>query len=130
MNNRHPQRLLPASGGEDQTVRLWDPVTGASVAEPFTGHTDGVRSVAFGTTADGRLLLASDGEAVRLWDPVTGAPMSEPLTSGPGHSVAFGTTADGRLLLASDARVWLWDPVTGTPTAEPLTIKESFVDSV
>lgn len=62
-------------------------------------------SVAFGTTADGRLLLASasDDTTLRLWDPATGAPAGEPLT---GHtcevrSVAFGAAANGRLPLTS-----------------------------
>jgi WD40 repeat protein len=98
----------------------------------FAGHADRVFSVAFGTTADGRLLLASGDYAgtVRLWDPVTGTPMAEPLTgdTGPVHSVAFGTTPDGHLLLACGSgdegnagTAQLWDPVTGTPMAEPLT---------
>ena len=98
----------------------------------FAGHADRVFSVAFGTTADGRLLLASGDHAgmVRLWDPVTGTPAGEPFTGRTGvvHSVAFGTTADGRLLLAcgsgdeGDAgTVQVWDPATGTPAAEPLT---------
>ena len=103
-------------------MRLWDPVTGAPVGEPLTGHTGAVASVAFGTGPDGRLLLASGSEdgTVRLWDPVTGAPVGEPLTGHTGAvaSVAFGTGPDGRLLLASgseDGTVRLWDPVTGAP---------------
>nr|WP_277602675.1 hypothetical protein [Candidatus Protofrankia datiscae] len=32
----------------------------------MTGHTNGVRSVAF--TADGRTLASSSDEAIRLWD--------------------------------------------------------------
>ena len=130
-------RLLLASGSYDQTVRLWDPVTGAPAGEPLTGHTYSVDSVAFGTGPDGRLLLASGSadQTVRLWDPVTGAPAGEPLT---GHtslvsSVAFGTGPDGRLLLASgsyDQTVRLWDPVTGAPAGEPLTGHTYPVDSV
>jgi WD40 repeat protein len=85
-------------------VRIWDPVTdGAS--NLIAGHTGSVRSVAFGATPDGRLLLAStspDGR-VQTWDPITGAPTTEPLTGRTGSvdSVAFGTTPDGHLLLAS-----------------------------
>ena len=35
-------RLLLASGSDDGTVRVWDPVTGAPAGEPLTGHTGGV----------------------------------------------------------------------------------------
>jgi len=101
-----------------------------------------VNSVAFGTVADGWVLLASgsDDGTVRLWDLTIGTPVGPPLARGhrlrrhllalPGHgrqrrtltghtrrvnSVAFGTGADGRVLLASgsaDKTVRLWDPVT------------------
>jgi WD40 repeat protein/tetratricopeptide (TPR) repeat protein len=121
-------RLLLASGSQDYTVRVWDPVAGAPAGEPLTGHTDIVNSVAFGTGTDGRLLLASGSHdhTVRVWDAVTGAPIGEPLT---GHtntvsSVAFGTGPGGQLLLASggwDEKVRVWDPLTGAPIGEPLT---------
>ena len=152
-------QLLLASSDKDGTVRLWDPVTGTPAAEPLTGHADSVdwvgyrwtpevrpllasdarsaNSVAFGTTADGRLLLASGGGdgTVRLWDPVTGTPVGEPLT---GHassvfSVAFGTTADRQLLLATsshDGTTRLWDPAIGTPVGEPLSLDTGWVNSV
>ena len=121
------RRFLLAAGGEDGTVRLWDPVTGRAVGEQLDGHAGTVEPVAFGTTADGRLLLAFGGRngTVRLWDPVTGTAVGKPLGGHtlPVASVAFGTTADGRLLLASggrDGRVRLWDPVTGTAVGKPL----------
>ena len=130
-------RLLLASGNDDETVRVWDPATGAPAGEPLTGHTAAVTSVAFGAGPDGRLLLASGSKdmTVRLWDPATGAPAGEPLT---GHtaavtSVAFGAGPDGRLLLASgskDMTVRLWDPATGAPAGEPLTGHTAAVTSV
>ena len=52
-------RLLLATGSQDRSVRVWDPLTGTPVGQPLTGHTGTVASVALGTTADGRLLLAS-----------------------------------------------------------------------
>jgi WD40 repeat protein len=121
-------RLLLASGSRDSTVRVWDPITGALVGEPFTGDIGQVLSVTFCNLPDGRLLLASGNwdNTVRLWDPVTGAPVGEPFV---GHtdavsSVAFGTGPDARVLLASgsrDSTVRVWDLDTGSLVGAPLT---------
>ena len=68
-------RPLLASGGDDGTVRLWDPVAGEQIGYPLTGHTGGVRALAAFRPADERVRLASgsDDETVRVWDPATGA---------------------------------------------------------
>ncbi len=118
-------------------VRLWDPVSCAQVAEPLAGHRTTVTSVAFGSRADGRLLLASGSMdcTIRVWDPLAATLAVAPLT---GHratvtSVAFGTGVDGRLLLASggeDHTVRLWDPVTGNQIGEPLAGHAATVTSV
>ena len=146
-------RLLLAAGCDDGTVRLWDPLTGAPLHEPLTGHGDvesgpgiapwgltikpsetywtsgkEVESVTFGTTKDGRLLLASTGSdrTVRIWDPLTGMPIGKPLTGHTGRAwvVAAGCAPDGRLLLASgsdDLTVRVWDAQTLESVGEPLT---------
>jgi len=112
--------LLLATTGWDETVRLWDPGTGAPVGDALTGHTAKVTGCAFGTRPDGTLLLAttSDDQTVRLWDPGTGAPVGDPLTGHTGwvYGCAFGTRPDGTLLLATtsdDQTVRIWDPATG-----------------
>jgi WD40 repeat protein len=58
---------------EDETVRLWDPITATPVGDPLTGHTHWVTAVAAVPLPDGRTLLAttSNDRTVRLWDPVT-----------------------------------------------------------
>ncbi len=96
-------RVLLASGGDDTTVRLWDPVTGHAAGDPLTGHENPVRALAPVPLPDGRVLLASGGDdtTVRLWDPVTGHAAGDPLT---GHENPVRALASIRL---PDGRTWL-----------------------
>jgi WD40 repeat protein/serine/threonine protein kinase len=104
------QRLV--SGSDDNTIKLWDSVTGKELLS-LKGHTLGVWSVAF--SPDGRRLASgSDDQTVRIWDSETG----KELLTLKGHayrvySVAF--SPDGRRLAsASDDRtVKIWDIATG-----------------
>ena len=58
-------RLLVSASG-DETIRLWDPRTGAEL-RTLKGHTGPVYCVAF--MPDGRTLASSAGDGtVRLWD--------------------------------------------------------------
>ena len=110
-------RPLLASGGSDETVRIWDPATGTEHTI-LPGHNGGINALcAF--SLDGRDLLASGGDdmTVRIWDPATGTEH----TALPGHTgpvrALCAFTLDGRTLLASgssDETVRIWDPATGT----------------
>ncbi|GGY05759.1 WD40 repeat domain-containing protein [Streptomyces hiroshimensis] len=104
---------------EDYSVRPWYSTLLATIRHDqstwtLTGHTDKVNAVAFGSRADGNLLLAaaSDDGTVRLWNPITNARYKKPLRKhiGSVSTVAFGTTSDGTLYLASAGfqyiRVW------------------------
>ncbi|KAG1752763.1 WD40-repeat-containing domain protein [Suillus occidentalis] len=54
------------SGSNDQTVRLWDAVTGKPIGQSLRGHTDWVKSVSF--SPDGtRIISCSDDGTVRVW---------------------------------------------------------------
>ncbi|WP_283137121.1 trypsin-like peptidase domain-containing protein [Rhizohabitans arisaemae] len=114
------RRTLLATGGDDGTVRIWDPTTSHPIAN-LTGHTSGIRTVcAF--TANDRTLLATTGydRTVRIWDPTT----SHPIANLTGHTSGIRTvcafTANDRTLLASagyDRTIRIWDPTTSHPIA-------------
>jgi hypothetical protein len=120
-------RPVLATGGEDGTVRLWDPVAGAPIGAPLTGHNGTVWWGAWSLVAD-RPVLATGGNdgTVRLWDPVAGTPIGAPLTGHTGGGPewgAWGLVADRPVLATGgvDGTVRLWDPVAGTPIGAPLT---------
>ena len=62
---------LVASASSDNTVRLWDSSTGATL-QTLEGHLDSVNAAVF--LPDGKLVAsASSDNTVRLWDSSTGA---------------------------------------------------------
>ena len=135
-----PDGQTLASGGEDNTIILWDTTTGehartlARPTGPFVGptdtlfgHTDTVYSVAF--SPDGKTLASgSEDNTVILWDTTTGehiktlarstGPFVGPTDPLAGHtdtvySVAF--SPDGKTLASgsADNTIILWDATTG-----------------
>ena len=135
-----PDGKILASGGEDNTIILWDTTTGehtrtlARPTGPFVGptdslvgHTDTVYSVAF--SPDGQTLASgSADETIILWNTTTGertntlaiptGPFAGPINTPAGHtdtvySVAF--SPDGQTLASgsADGTIILWDTTTG-----------------
>jgi WD40 repeat protein/mono/diheme cytochrome c family protein len=107
-----PDGRQALSGGEDQTVRLWDVASGRELRR-LTGHAQEVLAVAF--SADGQR-GASGGKdrTLRLWELGTG----RQLLVCEGHTDRVGSvsfSADGRRLLSAgwDGTVRLWDADTG-----------------
>lgn len=63
---RRLEETLLASGGADDTVRLWDPRSGVEL-QILSGHSGSVRSVAF--SPDGRLLASGSWDGtVKIWE--------------------------------------------------------------
>ena len=105
-----PDGRLLASGGNDKTVRLWDPATGEH-RRTLAGHDDVVEAVAF--SPDGRLLATGDNyRTVRLWDPATGE-HRRTLAGHDGWVFCLAFSPDGRLLATGGHTLELWDPATG-----------------
>ncbi len=139
------QPPLLCSGGDDESLRFWDVVTGAQLGPPLRSHLGSVTSAAFASSSVPGVppLLATGGgwcASVCVWNLATRALHCPPLLGHVGwvHSVAFaprgagvGTDATGDpgalpptpLLLASggeEGTVRLWDAGTGQPAGPPI----------
>jgi len=101
-----------ASASHDQTVKLWDAVTGQVIRTLIASKI--VQAVAF--HPDGtRLASAGDDRAVTLWDAATG----QVIRTIPGHTGAIWDIAfspDGKTIASSslDGTVKLWDIAAGS----------------
>ena len=107
-----------ASGGEDNTVRLWDLVSGQVTTTLSLGHTSSVNSVWF--LPDGRTLASGSGDGtVRLWDVASGQEIATLHNHMVGDVRSVSVSPEGRTTLASageDNTVRLWDLISGQVT--------------
>ena len=103
-----PDGALLASGGEDNTVKLWNVQTHTNIAT-LEGHRDDVNSVSF--SPDGTLLASgSYDDTVKLWDVQTHANIAT-LEGHTGTVWSVSFSPDGTLLASgsSDDTVKFWD---------------------
>jgi len=98
----------------DNTVRVWDAVSGECVLGPLEGHTDLVSSVSI--SADGRRVVSgSYDKTVRVWDAVSGECVLGPLEGHTDSVISVSISADGRRVVSGsyDNTVRVWDAVSG-----------------
>jgi WD40 repeat protein/serine/threonine protein kinase/tetratricopeptide (TPR) repeat protein len=114
-----PDGTTVATGGTDQTARLWDATSGQLIGAPLM-HPATVRAMAF--SPDGRALLTAAGGAARVWDVRTGRLLGPPVQHQ-GTARAFAFSPDGKAVLTAinDYSAQLWETATGHAIGSPLT---------
>ncbi|MCL5991444.1 MAG: choice-of-anchor D domain-containing protein [Bacteroidetes bacterium] len=109
-----PDGTKLASGSNDETVKLWDIITGDQV-KSLTGHTDVIRCVAY---SPDNTMFASASEyydkTIKLWDVNSGSEIKTLI----GHtetiySIAFSPNSTFLASGSEDRTIKLWNLTTG-----------------
>ena len=106
-----PDGRLLATGGKDNTVKLWEVESGREL-RTLTGHTGWIKTVAFGA-GGARLASASLDGAVFIWETATGRQLRS-IEGGRGiECVAF--SPDGKVVASGGGEqpLKLWNADTG-----------------
>lgn len=103
-----PTGAQVVSGFDDQTIRIWDSITGKPVGQPLVGHTGWVTAVA--VSPDGASIVSGSEQTLYLWDMTTSRQVGDPL-EGHKHTIrAVSFSGDGRRILScSDSELLIWD---------------------
>ncbi|HUU19879.1 MAG TPA: protein kinase [Sedimentisphaerales bacterium] len=102
-----------ASGGDDNTIKVWDAATGAEVMT-LPGHKDGISSVAF--SPDGKCIVSgSEDKTIKIWDAATGAQLMT-LYGHEDEVISVTISPDSQRIASGDMdkTIKVWNAVTGT----------------
>ena len=103
------------SGSDDQTIRIWDAVSGKSVCEPFVGHSGTVESVKYFPDGNQFASGSQDG-SIRIW-------------TIPNEGAEWYMKEDG-WIVGREKELLIWIPsdlrYSITMPTHPLTINRTF----
>jgi WD40 repeat protein len=113
------EKLILASAGEDGSVRLWDVEQRQPIGAPLTGHTAGVRVVAFDPSGQWLASAGNDNQLI-LWNVATAQLAQQVKLNSDGWSLAF--SPDGKILAVGerDGMIELRDATTLALLGAPL----------
>ncbi len=122
-----PDGKRAASGGWDNTVLVWDMMTGQPAFPPLTGPADDVNAVVF--SPDGRRLAAGSKDgSIYQWDAANGRLIRQPLASGAAvWSLAFSPAGDTLAVGRADGLIDFWDPAVGDRQRESIAAHEDAI---
>ncbi|WP_460528958.1 WD40 domain-containing protein [Flindersiella endophytica] len=105
------------AGYADRDALQWNVSTGQLTAQPFSGTSGSISSLAF--SPDGTMVAGADSNNVRLWDRSTGQLIRD-LTGHTNQVTTVAFSADGGTLASSsrDGSIRLWNPETGQLEAQ------------
>jgi WD40 repeat protein len=100
-----------ASGGDDNTARLWDADTGAC-QHILTGHGGKVSSIVYSPKGD-LVASGSEDDTVRLWNVKSGARVQVLKANASIHPPVVFSPQGNQICLFSGGYLYLWNPETG-----------------
>ena len=113
-----PQSNLIASGGYDESVRIWD-VQSRKCIRVLPAHSDPVTGVAF--SLDGTLIVSCSFDGlIRIWDTATGQCLKSLIdeTNVPVSYVSFSPNSQFILASSLNSEIKLWSYATGKALRE------------
>ncbi len=109
-----PDGTRIVTGGDDQTVKVWDAQTGRLQLE-IEGHVGAVRSLCF--SPDGTRIGVGGNDGAKIRDARTGASVLE-LSKGGAECVSFSPEGNRIVTGNGETTGWVWDARTGSLLAE------------